>query len=183
MLTWIEALALGRKIGVYSSDVSGAVKAEGLVAKLRTAKVRPEIVAVIESWLRSRPTHVVVGGAQSVELSLFNMVFQGTVLGPSLWNTFWGDARLAIQECLYTEIVYADDLNASHVFPSVTSDDTILASLMMCQDELHNWGEANQVMFDPAKESTHIISAGSADGSNFKQLGVLFACNYDRGHQ
>lgn len=78
MLTWIEALALGRKIGVYCSDVSGAierVKAERLVAKLRAAKVRPEIVAVIESWLRSRPAHVVVGGAQSVELSLFNMVF------------------------------------------------------------------------------------------------------------
>ena len=90
VLTRIEALALGRKIGVYCSDVSGAfdrVKAERLVAKLRAAKVRPEIVAVIESWLRSRPAHVVVGGAQSVELSLFNMVFQGTVLGPSLWNS------------------------------------------------------------------------------------------------
>ena len=44
---------------------------------------------------------------------LRNMVFQGTVLGPTLWNLFYEDARRAIQEAGFVEIVNADDLNGS----------------------------------------------------------------------
>ena len=41
------------------------VKAQRLTTKLRAAKVRPEIVAVIESRLRSRPGQIDAGGTQS----------------------------------------------------------------------------------------------------------------------
>ena len=40
------------------------------------------------------------------------MVYQGTVLGPTLWNLFFEDARAAINEVFFTEYVFADDLNA-----------------------------------------------------------------------
>jgi hypothetical protein len=109
------------------------------------------------------------------------MVFQGTVLGPPLWNTFYRDARQAIEEWFYTEIVYADDLNAYRIFTGETPDETIWESLNKCQAELHEWGDANQVTFDPEKESHHIVSLDSSAGTNFKQLGIDFDCNLHMG--
>ena len=53
------------------------------------------------------------------------MVFQGTVTGPLLWNFFFEDARHAINECFYKEVVFADDLNAYRVFPSATENSAI----------------------------------------------------------
>ena len=102
------------------------------------------------------------------------MVYQGTVLGPTLWNLFFEDARHAINECMYTEIVYADDLNAFRVFKSEAADEQIHESLKRCQDELHSWGAANQVEFDSAKESCHILSLTDPVGDTFRLLGVTF---------
>jgi hypothetical protein len=114
-LTWVIALGAGRKIAVYCSDVSGAfdrVRLERLVSKLRVKGIHPQIVAVLASWLQQRCAQVVVGGVSSKIMTLINMVYQGTVTGPSLWNFFFEDARHAINETFFTEIVYADDLNA-----------------------------------------------------------------------
>ena len=88
-----------------------------MTAKLESKKVHPDIAAVLTSWLRTRKAHVVVGGQKSEDFDLADMVFQGTVWGPPLWNTFYEDARKAINEMMYTEIVYADDLNAFRLFP------------------------------------------------------------------
>ena len=60
------------------------------------------------------------------------MVFQGTVLGPDLWKTFFEDAREAIREALYEESVYADDLNAYRVLPSTTANNKVVDSLKLC---------------------------------------------------
>ena len=60
-LTWLSALAIGRKIGVYCSDVSGAfdrVRLERLVAKLQKKGIHPQIVKVLASWLRQRSPQV-----------------------------------------------------------------------------------------------------------------------------
>ena len=43
-----------------------------------------------------------------------------------------------------------------------------------CQEELHKWGEANQVSFDPMKESKHILSLTESDGASFKVLGLTW---------
>ena len=101
-LTWIKALGTGRKVAVYCSDVSGAfdrVRKERLIAKLEKKGVHPKIVAVLASWLQERLAQVVVGGTSSKSMILKNMVFQGTVNGPTLWNLFFEDARQAINEC------------------------------------------------------------------------------------
>ena len=100
VLTWVTALASGYKIAVYCSDVSGAldrVRAERLVEKLRAKKVHGILVRVVESWLRKRKAYVVVGGMMSEAFDLENMVFQGNVWVPALWNLFYENARKAIQ--------------------------------------------------------------------------------------
>ena len=101
------------------------------------------------------------------------MVFQGTVFGPPLWNTFFEDAAEAIHELLYSEVVYADDLNAYREFPGITPNYKTRASLKLCQQELHAWGKANQVVFDSKKESFHILSKSEAAGAEFKLLGLV----------
>ncbi len=42
-----------------------------------------------------------------------------------------------------------------------------------CQAELHAWGRANRVAFDPSKESRHILSRTSPCGNSFKLLGIV----------
>ena len=43
-----------------------------------------------------------------------------------------------------------------------------------CQESLHVWGAANQVTFDPAKESLNIISTTCPHGDPFRVLGIEF---------
>ena len=177
LLTWLKALCSGRKIGVYCSDVSGAfdrVCMARLVAKLKKKGLHPQVVAFLTSWLEDRLAQVVVNGTASADMPLCNMVFQGTVTGPILWNIFFEDARHAINETFFDEIVFADDLNSYCIFSSDTHNSVIDNAMTNCQLELHKWGAANQVAFDPAKESKHILSLSEPQGCEFKLLGVLF---------
>ena len=75
---------------------------------------------------------------------------------------------------MYTEVVYADDLNAYRVFPHHIDNAFIDKNMDTCQKELHSWGAANQVAFDAAKESRHILSQSDPSGNGFKMLGVTF---------
>jgi len=177
MLNWLWALATGHKIAVYCSDVAGAfdrVSLKRLAKKLLNKGLHPKIVAVLVSWLRQRKAVVVVGGATSDATPLINMVYQGTVIGPDLWNLFFEDSRRPINDCFYTEIVYADDLNAYRVFPSDMDNKKICDNMKVCQRELHTWGAANQVSFDAAKESQHVLSLSDPAGIDFSMLGVTF---------
>ena len=122
MLTieWIAQINRRGKVAVYLSDVSGAfdrVDSKRLMAKLRAKGVNTKLLRLIESWLRERRAKVIVGGEFSKEFALLNMVFQGTVLGPSLWNAFFEDARNPINAQRFIEIVFADDLNAYKNYP------------------------------------------------------------------
>ena len=115
-----------------------------------------------------------VGGAKSESFCIQNMVYQGTLLGPQLWNLFFEDAYKAIREFMYEEVVFADDLNAYRVVPSTTSVEDATKSMDLVQEELHKWGDANQVVFDAAKESKHMLSRSDPFGQDFKLLGILF---------
>ena len=123
---WIAASNGRMKIGVYCSDVSGAfdkVDATILVSKLQQMRVHPKMVKVVQSWLRRRTGHVLVAGSKSAEMALEDMVFQGTVLGPQLWNLFFADAAEPIRITGHTEIVYADDMNACRFHASDIDND------------------------------------------------------------
>ena len=177
VLCWIRAFNSRRRVAVYCSDVSGAfdrVRAERMIEKLKAKGIHPQIVAVLASWLRARTAHVVLEGAKADALTLEDMIYQGTVLGPILWNVFFADAKAAIEDCEFEECVYADDLNAwSELAPNVT-DEVALSRCERCQEELHKWGLANQVEFDSGKESMHILSRTAGVGPNFRLLGIDF---------
>ena len=91
MLTWLVQFGRKKKIAVYCSDVSGTfdkVNSRRLVRKLRAKGVPEEILAVLQSWLAARTARVAVGGKFSRDMRISDMVYQGTVLGPPLWNIF-----------------------------------------------------------------------------------------------
>ena len=102
------------------------------------------------------------------------MVFQGTVWGPALWNIFYADAAKPIHKHLFTDIIFADDLNAFRKYGPKVPQHQILEDMSSCQAELHAWGRANQVSFDAGKESHHILSITRPYGSGFELLGVSF---------
>lgn len=177
VLSWLLGFDKGRKYCLYCSDVAGAfdrVEAERLTNKLRTLKVPEQWVALFASWLRARTARVVVGGVYSEAMTLENMVFQGTVWGPVLWNAFYKDALRAVREAGFTESVYADDLNAYKSYAVTTKNETLFAEGKGCQDKLHKWGRANRVCFDPLKESFHVLARTGGSGGNWEQLGVSF---------
>ena len=175
--SWISALNGRCKVGLYCSDVSGAfdrVDSSILMQKLRKMKFNPRLVRLFQSWLQPRTGRVLVGGAKSGDMVLENMVYQGTVLGPELWNLFFADAAPSIRAAEYEEIIYADDLNAFRLFPGDTDNEEILQKNGACQEHLHEWGKLNRVSFDPTKESSHVISQCGSVGGNCKLLGIVF---------
>ena len=84
------------------------------------------------------------------------------------------DARRAANSEGYTETVFADDLNCYKPFAATCDNRVILADLAECQASLHRWGGANQVTFDPGKESFHVLHRRFPHGGAFKLLGVTF---------
>ena len=161
---WILLLEQGMAVGVFCSDVSGAfdrVSRERLLKKIALTGLHTNLAGFLASWLSDRASQVVLGGATSTAEVLANSVFQGTVLGPPLWNTFFGDARRALACKGFKESVFADDLNTWKAFlvsrHAGAPHEALLAELSAVQTEPHLWGAANQVVFDPGKESVHIL--------------------------
>ena len=178
-LTWVEGFCRRARFVLYCSDVSGAfdrVRLERLVAKLRAKGVQERWVKLFSSWLRERPARIAVNGKFSNELVLSNMVFQGTVWGPDFWNVFYEDAAQPVQENGFTEIVYADDLNAFKEVLEEMANEDALEEARLCQRALHTWGKANQVSFDATKESYQVLSRDAAKEESFRILGVPFDC-------
>lgn len=87
------------------------------------------MLAVLESWLKAREEYVVIAGAQSSRMTLRDMVYQGTVWGPTLWNSHFGDAIAIMSSGVFTVIVYADNINAFKSFPRSISNYLILEEL------------------------------------------------------
>ena len=54
--------------------------------------------------------------------------------------------------------------------------DDALSDLAVVRDELHQWGAANQVLFDAGKESFHVLHRRCPYGEDFRVLGCWFDC-------
>ena len=178
-LKWLWAMRMKQKVAIYLSDVSGAfdkVEAERLFAKLTAKNIPPKTLAVLRSWLRERRATVVVGGQGSDLPWLRDQVFQGTVWGPILWSLFYEDSREAVQKNGFEELVFADDLNAFKVFDYDVKQDSVEGEVNECQKNLHRWGKANRVTFDPGKEQRAVLSRwpGHGSGDPFVLLGTVF---------
>ena len=176
-MLWLSALEDGDAVGWYLSDVSAAfdrVPVNRLLGKLIARGMHPRIIILLESWLGDREAVVVVKGAFSSNRVLANSVFQGTVWGPPLWKIFYQDARSAIIHQGFRDTVYADDLHAFRNFDLQQLNSEIFDTMREVQAELHDWGRANSVCFDPNKEEFVILHRTRSEGSSFNLLGVLF---------
>ena len=173
MLAWEK----GQKVAVFFSDISGAfdrVRTERLLEKCRRAGVGETLLAFLQSYLRPRSAQVVVNGAHSEPLTLENEVFQGTVLGPPLWNTFFSDVDEAACSAGATAFKFADDLNCYKLFPATTPTESLLTDLRNTQEACHSWGRANQVLFDANKEDFAVLHRSEGHGEDFRVLGTWF---------
>eukprot|EP00959_Pyramimonas_sp_CCMP1952_P109008 2279741-Pyramimonas_sp.AAC.1 len=100
------------------------------------------------------------------------MVFQGTLLGPVLWNAFYSDSKEAVRSVGFQGIIFADDLNAFKVLVRDETNAEAYAAMHECQNKLHSWGHANGIVFDASEESMRILSHSRPHGDSF--LGVTF---------
>ena len=66
---------------------------------------------------------MVVDGAASAPRPLLNSVLQGTVWGPLLWNLFFADSRVPIQNEGFQEFAFDDDLNCFKSYDIGIPDD------------------------------------------------------------
>ena len=174
---WLLAFQERKRVGLYLSDISGAfdrVERTRLCRKLRRAGLNHKFVRFFLDFLDVREAVVIASGASSDPFCLSNMVFQGTVLGPYLWNVFFKDVSGAITATEgFRDTKFADDLSASKEFPVTTPNADILAELRSCQASTHAWGQVNRVAFDQTKEEFAILDAQLGYGRSFRLLGPI----------
>ena len=87
MAKWIRLICQGYKIGLYLSDISATfdkVNRLLIIGKLSQPGVPSTSLGFLKSYLLPREGRVRVEGALSEVMVLFDMFFQGTVLGPPL---------------------------------------------------------------------------------------------------
>ena len=176
VLRWIWALDNGFKIAIYLSDISGAfdkVDSEILVIRLRNTGASECLCDFIKDYLAPRSAVVLVQGVQSTPFFIDNQLFQGTVLGPPLWNTFFKSIDTPILEKAFRGAKFADDLTAYKNFESSTPNAEILDKLRDVQIHVHSWGHKHRVTFDAAKEHFCILHRADCCGEAFKLLGTL----------
>ena len=176
VMSWILAICSGQKIGAYLSDITGAfdrVFKIHLLAKLYAVGVGSTYLNFLDAYLSPRQGKVVVQGAASEPFVLDDMVFQGTVLGPPLWNTFFADVSVPASSGGGQAAKFADDLNVFQFFDKQTPPDTVVEELASCRTRVHTWGRANRVTSDPAKEHLVVLHPSEFDGEPFKLLGLM----------
>ena len=125
---WLWALDNGFKIAIYLSDISGAfdkVDREILMKRLKDAGLSSGMLEFLHSYLAPREAVVVVQGQESLRFIISNEVFQGTVLGPPLWNVFFRPIDGPIHSCKFKAAKFADDLTAYRNFESKTANEHI----------------------------------------------------------
>ena len=94
MCSWLFAVFNGYCIAAYLSDIAGAfdrVFTPFLLYKLQQMGINEDYIGFLKDFLSERIGYVCLDGVQSLPMQLANMVFQGTVLGPPLWNTYFAD--------------------------------------------------------------------------------------------
>ena len=91
MCSWLLEIQNGNKVALFLANISGAfdrVHSEKMISKLRRAGLNEDFLKLFADYLSPRTAVVVADGQRSAPFKLENMVYQGTVLGPSFWNIF-----------------------------------------------------------------------------------------------
>ena len=98
------------------------------------------IIEFLQACLALRIAHVAVGGSQSDEFNIENSVYQGTVLGPMLWNAFFMDVCFAARAHGGSESVFADDLSVFKVFQRHDPEEQVIADMERTRQRVRAWG-------------------------------------------
>ena len=176
MMTFILAVCTNQRIGAILSDISGAFdrgSKEILLSKLQEFGVGETCLRFLDSYLAPRVGNVVVQGQKSENMINDNSVFQGTVLGPPLWNTFFSDVSVPAQSTGGHESMFADDLNVFQKFGRLQPLAEITSTLQKCRTNVHKWGRTNRVSFDASKEHLVVLHPVQKHGEAFKLLGCM----------
>jgi len=143
---------------------------------LYSAGVGATYLNFLEAYLRPRRAAVVVEGEQSDEFEIADSVFQGTVLGPPLWNVFFQDVVTPAASTGGKPSQFADDLLVFKEFDRGEESSNILSDMERCRSQVHHWGKVNRVEFDPSKEHLVTIHPIAGEGDPFRYLGPLIDC-------
>ena len=127
----------------------------------------------LDSYLDPRVGNVVVQGKYSEDMIIDNGVFQGVVLDPPLWNSFFADVSVPAKSTGGKEAMFADDLNVFQEFDRLQPLAQVQNMLQTCRDRVHKWGRANRVSFDPSKEHLVVLHPTENHGACFKLLGCM----------
>ncbi len=176
--TWILNMTEGYRTGILLTDIFGAfdrVETERLIAKLRSSGVSNDLVEFLRSYLAARRAFVIVSGQRSTTMCIRDQVFQGTVLGPPLWNVYFKDVDGSVPAG-FSPIKFADDLTVHKRYPRTCDNAQVFADLHSCQSSVHDWGTRNRVKFDPGKEEIRVIDVKDSFGDPFRLLGVQVDC-------
>ena len=73
-----------------------------------------------------------MGGQQPIPIDMRDMVYQGTVLGPVWWITFFSDSCIAVLAEVFDEVICADDFSAWKVISPHVSDEEALIQSANC---------------------------------------------------
>ena len=139
---WLLSFQRRLKVGVYLGDISGAfdrVDATRLLDKLRRFGVCDKLLTLFEYFLAPRLARVAVDGSFSSDFVLQNMVFQGTVSGPSLWNINFANVHEPAERNGAQERRFAHDLSVSEAYPRTVANEQVLSDLHKTQREIHAW--------------------------------------------
>ena len=180
VMSWILAICTGRKIAGYLSDITGAfdrVCEDYLTAKLQVAGVGPNYLNFLDAYRQPRSSRVIVEGAASDDFEIFNTVFQGTVLGPPLWNLYFADVVVPAEENGEEAAAFADDLNVFKSFDVIIPNEELKRDMAVCRARVHKWGRTNRVTFDAGREHLVILHPTLGEGDPFKLLGCVMDCN------
>ena len=110
----VLAICTGNKMAVLLGDISGTfdrVCKELLMVKLVSLGMPDMYSDFLNSYLDTRVGYVTVEGAFSDAFDLTDQVFTGTVLGPALGNTLFGEAAVEAASGGGTPRKFVDDLN------------------------------------------------------------------------
>ena len=176
VLRWLWALDQGFKVGIYLSDIAGAfdrVDRSILTELLRRTGLSDALVDFLCDYLAPRFAVVIVQGHHSHTFTIKDEVFQGTVMGPGLWNIFFEPVDKPIRECNFKPAKFADDMTACRNFEGSTTNGRIQEELSRCQEKCHAWGSENRVTFDKSKEFFRILHRGDGMGEPFRLLGTI----------
>ena len=135
MCSWIVEFSNNFEIRLFLSDISGVfdkVDANILIEKCKHAGLAPIMLLFLKSFFAPRRAQVIVQNKFSKEFEISNQVYQGTISGPPMWNTFFADVATIASADAFEEAMFADDLNVYTKFNKDVTNTYVFEHLRNC---------------------------------------------------